>query len=189
MMAASMFPGGCRSLLSLVLLGPFFLMSCGGERPATDAQPAPQSSADRPAPAAVSAAPTNPCTLISPEEAQAATGIAAEGSSSTSGGAAVCSWIDATGKSAVVQIFPTASGYEVSRRAFESFYDATAEIVSGLGDEACYITGKTASVPTATFCVRKGSAAASVQVMTMGQDAAALKDQALALTRTLVAKL
>ena len=177
----------CAITIPLLLI-----VACSGKEPAPQAQAIPRPSAEQtqatPAAPVVPSAP-DPCAMISAAELQAATSIAAESHSSMSGGARVCTWTDANGKSAIVQLYPTASGYEESRRAFESFYKATAETVAGLGDEACYIAGKTASMPTATFCVLKGSSSASVQVMSITEDLTALKPQALALAQKLAAKL
>jgi hypothetical protein len=114
----------------------------------------------------------------------AATNISADGQPSTSGGAAVRTWSDASGRAAVIQVHPTASRYRDSRIAFESMFPPPAENLPGLGDEAYFVSGTTGAVATATVGARRGDTPVNVQVMGAGESAAALREQAIALTRT-----
>jgi hypothetical protein len=174
------------------------LAACGGGDAAEDAAPdAPAAAADgAAAPQAASpAAPApgdapDPCALMSPGEVQAAAGVeAAEGNATTSGGASVCTWTDASGRSAVVQVHPTADWYDRSKDAFELQYGGTAEDALGIGDDAYRITGTTGPLPTATVGVRRGTTSATVQVMAMDGAPPTLESQALELARLLAQKL
>jgi hypothetical protein len=168
------------------LLLPLLLAACGGdadETAAGDAAAPPLAEAAAP-PAAPAAGPQDPCTLIDPGNVSAATGLGpVTGQPSTSGGAAVCTWTDAEGKSAIAQVFPSADGYQQSRQAFESLYGATAEELEGIADQAYYIGGTTGPVPTATVGALKGQTAASFQVMAMNADTTDLRSAALELAQ------
>jgi hypothetical protein len=157
------------------------------DRPAVDdAASQADAPANRPT---MAAAPRDACALASVDEVRTATGIDGSGASSTSGGAEVCTWSDATGRTAIVQLYPTVDRYESSRQAFQSLYGGTAENLTGIGEEAFYIGGATSSIPTATVSARRGGSAVSVQVMGMNQQPAELREQALALTRTVLSRL
>jgi hypothetical protein len=112
--------------------------------------------------------------MISADELKTATRIEGNGTKSTSGGAAVCTWFGGDGRAAIVQVYPSASSYEQSRGAFEGLYEKTAEDVSGVGDKAFYIDAETGRMPTGTLSSAKGNNAVSVQIMG-GTDAAARK--------------
>jgi hypothetical protein len=155
---------------------------------ATTTQPVPAAGA------AASAGPLariqDPCTLMSSEEVGAAAGMrSSTGQRSTSGGAQVCTWTDADGKSAVVQIYPSAERYDQSRTAFESLYGGAAEEVQGVAEQAFYIGGRTGGIPTATVSARKGPTALSVQVMEMNGEPETLRGQALELMQRMAQKL
>lgn len=132
----------------------------------------------------------DPCALVSVEEISETTGLTSFGGSpSTSGGAAVCTWVDVEARAAVIQIYRTASAYEESRAAFESMYGGPAESVAGVGDRGFYIAGRTGPLPTGTISLAKGATVASVQVISMSGDADTLRGQTLALARLLAGKL
>lgn len=131
----------------------------------------------------------DPCELISAADVKTATGIEAEGKPSRSGGASVCTWMGADGKSAIVQIFPTEAHYDKAKSAFEAQYKGTSDAVQGMGDKAFVITGNTGPLPTATYVAQKGSTPISVQVMALGGDTSTLKSQAETLAQTVIGKL
>lgn len=159
----------------------------GSAAPNAQAQ---RSEKPQPQPVADSASQTRkPCDLMSPQEISAAAGLADNtGEASVSGGAQVCTWTDANGKAAVVQVHASAARYEQSRAAFESFYGGQAETVD-IGDKAFFISGKTGPLPTATVSAQTGSATISVQVMEMNGDAAALRGAAEELARQMLRRL
>ena len=114
------------------------------------------------------AAPTSRdvCAMLSADELKTAANLnAAEGKKSTSGGADVCSWFSSDGKALVVQVFPYASSYNNSREAFEGLYNTKAQDLSGIGDKAYFMNGKTGPMATTTLVAQKGSTPISVQVM------------------------
>lgn len=165
------------------------LVACKAEEPASSPPAATKAAAD--APAASAPAPTRiaACESLSADDVKGLLGSAVEGATSSSGGADVCTWTGPTGKTAIIQIYATARSFEQSREAFERMYAGQAEDISGIGDKAFYIHGKTASFPTATLSVVKGAQAASVQVMEPKGDPAKLKTEAVALTKVVVGKL
>lgn len=177
-----------RPILLAALLIP--LAACGTDDPRTEpGQPAADVPA-APASAEGAAAPRDACELMSPGEVSAAAGIGeATGQSSTSGGAQVCTWTDANGRSAILQVYPTAARYEESRQAFQSLYGGQAEDVSGIGDRAFYIGGRTGPVPTASVSAVEGGTAISAQVMGMNEDAESLRSGALELAQRALQKL
>jgi hypothetical protein len=140
------------------------------------------------APPPAAAAKRDVCTMLSAEEVKTATGIEGKATPSTSGGADVCTWMSNAGKSAIVQLYPYASSYENSREAFEGLYKTKSEELSGLGDKAFFVGGKTGPFESATISAMKGSNAISVQVLGMG-DAATLKNEATALTQVVLGKM
>lgn len=188
-----------RSLCLALAATPLLLAGCGGNdaEPAADADVTPDTLAmATPAPgaapsaAAPPAAQPDPCALLSPQEVQAATGVeAGTGQPSTSGGARVCTWTDASGKSALVQIHAGPHRYEESRQVFQQVYGAPAEPVVDLGEQAFYIGGMTASFPTGTVSALQRGTAISAQVMGAGLDAATLRSQTTDLARATLAKL
>lgn len=188
-----------RALRRLPVLALPVLAACGGGAaeeagsdatvPAADAGAAPPAASPT-APAAAADGAADPCALLTLDEVRDAAGVEApEGSSTTSGEARVCTWIDLGGHSAVVQVHPTADWYDRSRDAFELQYGGTAEDALGIGDDAYRITGTTGPLPTATVGVRRGTTSATVQVMAMDRDAGTLESQALELARRLAQKL
>lgn len=184
-------PPRARTLSALALPLLLLLPACASGDTAADATVDSTAAADvAAAPSTPSAALRDACTVLSAEEVSAAAGLGAStGQPSESGGAQVCTWMDANGKAAIVQLYATAARYEESRTAFESLYGGTAEALAGVADQAFYIGGRTGSIPTATVSVRKGRTAASVQVMAMSGDATGLRSQVMELTQQLVAKL
>jgi len=147
------------------------------EAPAASATPTPIPSA-RPA----------ACSTVSADRLEKL-GYSSEGKSSTSGGADVCTWMGDGGSSLIVQIFPTASHHEHAREQFESFFGAKADSLSGPGDDAFYIPGKTGPLLTATVGAKKGQTAISVQTLAMSGQAEALKATAVDVTRDILEKL
>ena len=151
---------------------------------------APSSETTTSAPPPVAAAPAsrNVCEIVSAEELKTATGIEGAGAPSKSGGADVCSWFGGGG-AAVLQVYGSASAYESSRSAFEGLYGGKTAELSGVGDKAFFIDGKTGQMPTSTMSAAKGSNVISVQVMSMGMDAAARKKAATELAKVVLTKL
>ena len=176
-----------RLLRVAALALPLLLPACtSGETAANTAAATDVAAAPSTSPASA----LDPCALLSADEVSAAAGIGTStGESYTSGGAPVCSWTDASGKGAIVQLHPTVASYEESRMALESLYRGSAEELSGVADKAFYIGGQTQSVAIATVSVLKGQRAASVQVMAIRGDAGALRSQVMALTQLLLPKL
>jgi hypothetical protein len=172
-----------RRIVSVSVVGTLALVGC--------AKPA-EKAAEAPAPAAAPvAAPTPPagrdvCAMLTADELKAF-GISDAGKPSKSGGADVCTWMTAGG-AAIVQVYPYASAYEGARKAFEGLYKTTAEELSGLGDKAFAIEGKTGPMQTTTITAQKGTTPISVQIMG-GADRAKLKTQTTDLTRTVLGKL
>jgi hypothetical protein len=184
-----------RALRACLVTLTVWLGACGGDAaPRTDdASAADTLTGDRPAGPTATASPAarpDPCTLLTAQEVQAATGVAASaGQASTSGGALVCTWTDAAGKSALVQVHAGPHRFEESRQVFEQVYDAASEPVPGLGEQAFYIGGMTASFPTGTVSALQRGTAISTQVMGMGLDPATLRSQTVELARATLAKL
>lgn len=147
-----------------------------------------ESAASSTAVAPATPAARNACAMVSAEELKTATGIDGEGSTSSSGGADVCTWFGSTGKAAIVQLYPYASSYDGSRKAFEDLYKVKAEELSSVGDKAFSIWAPTGSMPTTSLSAVKGSAAISVQIMG-NSDAAASKKEAVALANLVLGKL
>jgi hypothetical protein len=184
MITAPLRPRG-RAALARTLLAAVLLAGCGG----TDAPRGDEPAATAAPPAPPAAGAREVCGMLSVEEVSAATGVAGECQAATSGGAQVGTWTDASGKSAIVQVHQTAARYEESRQAFESLYGGTAEELPDVGDQAFVIGGRTGPMPTATVGALQGATPISVQVMAMGGDPATLREQAIALTRTVLARL
>lgn len=155
----------------------------------TDSSATTSAPAATPAPTPAAATSRDVCSMLTADELKAAAGIEGTGQKSTSGGADVCTWMGATGKGAVVQIYPYSSSYDNSREAFEGLYETKAQDVSGVGDKAFVMTGKTGPMETATVGAMKGSTPVSVQVMAAGAPSAQLKEEAIALTKLLLGKL
>lgn len=179
-----------RALRLTALVLPLALTACGGD--AGEADETATATPDYTTPAGDPAAAANArdaCTLVTADEVSATTGISAEGRASANGGAQVCTWTDTSGRSAVVQLHPTAARHDEARGAFASLYGSQGEDVHGLGDRAYYIAGATSSIPTATIGVLQGQHALSVQVMGMGQAPDALRTQAVELARAVAGKL
>ena len=184
---------GFEARRSVVLIATALFLSAGCSEQANDSESAvpagtTATATSTPSPAPVAVASRDACAVISAEELKTATGIDAEGKSSKSGGADVCTWMGADGKSAIVQLYSHQSDYEDSREAFEGLYDTKSEPLAGVGDNAFYISGTTGPFNTATISAMKGSQAVSVQIMGMG-DMAELKENATALSRLLLEKL
>lgn len=165
------------------------LAACGGGEEAADETAVP---ADDPgaavvteAPATAAAAgPQDPCVLIQPGDVSAAAGLGeSTGQPSTSGGAKVCTWTDADGMTAVVQMFPGPERHPQARQAFEALYGRPADDLEGMDFEGYFIPGRTGSIPTATVGARKGQTAASFQVMSMTADTADLRSGAMELAQ------
>src|SRR5688500_6457075 len=134
-------------LLHVVLL--VFAVGCQSET-STDTS-TPRSTATT-APAA-----RNVCHMLTVDELKTAAGLdGATGQSSKSGGADVCTWMGSSGKAVIVQVFQSASSYDQSRSSFEGLYGATAEDVTGIGEKAYFIDGKTGAMSTGTLVVGKG---------------------------------
>lgn len=130
------------------------------------------------------------CGLVTMDELKTAAGLTeATGQSSKSGGADVCTWTGSNGKVVIVQVFPSASSYDDSRRSFESLYSATAEEVSGVGEKAFFIDGKTGSLATGTLVAQKGSTPVSVQVMGGTGDPATRKGEATAVAYVILGRI
>ena len=166
---------------------------CAGEQasPAPADQAVTTTASTNEPPAAVPVAPAasrDVCAMISADELKTATGIEGNAAPSKSGGADVCTWTSARGKSAIVQVYPTSSAYENSRSAFEGLYNAKSEDLTGIGDKAFFIAGKTGPFDTATISATKGTGVVSVQVMGMG-DSAAFRNEATELTKVVLGKL
>ena len=169
-------------LAALVLAG------CAGDDTADTAATDVDARAEAPAAAAAPAGPTrDACTLVTREEVSAATGVDAEGESSSSGSATVCTWQDAQGRSAILQVYGNPNEYERSRATFEDFYDAAADDVSGVGERAFYIAGKQAVFSVGTLSAAEGGTAITVQVMSPTSED--LREPASALARTVLEKL
>ena len=129
------------------------------------------------------------CAMLSADELKTAAGVVGEAKSSKSGGADVCTWMGSDGKSVIVQVYPYASSYESARSAFEGLYDTKATSLSGVGDKAFNMNGKTGPFQTATLVTQKGTTPVSVQVMGMsGNDASRTKD-ATAVAQVILSKL
>ena len=161
------------------------LAACGGDEQAADETAV---VADDPDAVAVSEAPTggpqDPCVLIQPGDVSAAAGLGeSTGQPSTSGGAKVCTWTDAEGMTAVVQMFPGPERHPQARQAFEALYGRPADDLEGMDFEGYFIPGRTGSIPTATVGARKGGTAASFQVMSMTADTADLRSGAMELAQ------
>ena len=176
---------------SILMLSVFIAlaMGCAKEEAMTPAPSEPTAAATS-APAAAPAASRDVCAMLSAEELQSVAGIeGSTGSPSTSGGADVCSWVGSTGRSVIVQVFPSASSYESARDRVQGFYEATAEEVAGVGDKAFFIPGKTGFMDTATLVTQKGQTPVSVQVMGMDVDMATMKNEASAVAQAVLGKL
>lgn len=157
--------------------------SSGGDAPQGEAASATTTAA----PTTATAQAGDPCLLLSADAVGAIAGLTgAKGVASKSGGADVCTWSDASGTSAVVQIFPASRTYDEIRDVFQSFYESDVEAIADLGDQAFHVGGRTASMPTATVGARKGSTLVSTQLMALGGDDATLRGQALDLARAVL---
>lgn len=129
------------------------------------------------------------CEVIAQEKVNALAGVDGQGSPSRSGGADVCTWTSPTAKSVIVQIYPSTAHYERSRTAFEELQKNKSEELADLGDQAFYVGGKVSVMEAATISAQEGNATISVQVMEMNGSASALKAEAIALTREVLAGL
>ena len=159
------------------------LAGCGGSESSSGTATAP--------PATTSAAgPRDVCGMLTMDELKTAAGLQeATGQSSKSGGADVCTWMGAGGKAVVVQVFGSASDYDSGRSSFEGLYNTKAEEVSGIGEKAYYLFGKTGPMNTGTLVAAKGSTPISVQVMGSTGDAATMKGEATAIAHVILGKL
>lgn len=115
------------------------------------------------------------CTLLTVDELNTAAGLKdAVGQSSKSGGADVCTWTDGTGKSVIVQVFPSTSSYDQARTS-------AAEEVTAVGDKAFF-------TPPGTLVVAKGTTTVSVQVTGGSGDPAIRKGEATAIAHVILPK-
>ena len=143
-----------------------------------------------PPPATTVAKERNVCEMMTIDEIKTAAGIEeAVGQSSKSGGADVCTWSGSGGKMLVVQVFPYASSYDDSRKAFEGLYGGTAADVTGVGEKAFFLPGKTGPIATGTLVAQKGSTPISVQVMGGSGDDKTRQGEATAIAHVILGKL
>ena len=132
----------------------------------------------------------NVCEMMTIDEIKTAAGIdEAVGQSSKSGGADVCTWSGTGGKMLIVQVFPYASSYDDSRKAFEGLYGGTASEVTGVGEKAFFLPGKTGPIATGTLVAQKGSTPISVQVMGGSGDDKTRQGEATAIAHVILGKL
>lgn len=168
------------------------LAACQSETTTTTSTPTPSATAttaSTPA-ATATAASRDVCGMLSAEELKSAANLEnAEGKASTSGGADVCSWFGAGGKALVVQVFPYSSSYDNSRDAFEGLYDTKAQDLSGVGEKAFFMNGKTGPMATTTLVAQKGQTPISVQVMGTSGDDNSRKQEATNVANLLLGKL
>lgn len=169
----------------VVLVAGLAMTACGEQAEPVDdvAVEAATEPAPGPAPVVIQ---RDACALLETEELAAAVGEVQAGTPSSSGGAAVCTWTSASGQTVVLQAFPGADAYDRSRETFESFYESTATAVTGLGDAAFFIGGRTSSMPTATVVARAASGVVSVQVMSMSGEPESLRAPAVELARAAI---
>jgi hypothetical protein len=178
--------------LPLVVCAAVLLTACKGETTTTTTTNAQttQTTAAAPATPAATPASRDVCAMLSAEELKSAANLtAAEGKASKSGGADVCSWFGDGGKALVVQVFPYASSYDDSREAFEGLYNTKASDLSGVGDKAFFMNGKTGPMATTTLVAAKGTTPISVQVMGGSGDDASRKTEASRVATLLLSKL
>lgn len=172
-----------RSISMVVLVAGSSLTACGDQAEPVEDVPAEVATEPAPSPAPVVVR-RDACALLEADELAAVVGEVQAGTPSSSGGAAVCTWSSATGRTVVLQAFPGPDAYDRSRETFESFYESTATAVTGLGDAAFFIGGRTSSMPTATVVARAPSGGVvSVQVMSMSGEPEALRAPAVELAR------
>ena len=176
----------------LIALAAILLSAACTKTETTTNTSTPTASSETAAPATPPPAPApasrNVCEIVSADEVKTATGIEGTGAPSKSGGADVCSWFGGAG-AAIVQVYGSSSAYESSRSAFEGLYGGKTAELSGVGEKAFFIDGKTGQMPTATMSAASGSNVISVQVMSMGMDAAARKKAATELAKVVLTKL
>lgn len=147
------------------------------------------STTNAPPPRSAAPAARDVCGMMTMDELKTAAGLTeATGQSSQSGGADVCTWTGTNGKIVIAQVFPFASSYDDARKTFEAQYGATAEEVTGVGEKAFFIDGKTGSIATGTLVAQKGSTPVSIQVMGGAGDAATRKGEATAVAHVILGK-
>lgn len=181
-----------RLSLVAVLL---FSVACGRETSTTtdtSSASTQTTASSSPAPAPP-AAPTkrDVCAMLSADELKSAAGMngADQGKPSTSGGADVCTWFSSDGKGLVVQVFPYSSSYESARSAFEGLYETKSSELSGVGEKAYFLSGKTGPMATATLVAAKGQTPISVQVMGGSGNDESRKTEATNVANVLLGKL
>ena len=168
------------------------LAACKSETTTTTNTPASSepttTAASTPPPAAPAS--RDVCAMLSADELKTAAGIeGAEGKKSTSGGADVCSWFGSDGKALVVQVYPYASSYNGARDAFEGLYNTKGQDLSGVGDKAFFMNGKTGPIATTTLVAQKGQTPVSVQVMGGSGNDEGRKEEAMNVAQALLGKL
>ncbi len=138
--------------------------------------------------AASDAGRVNACLLLTQAEVEETTGLLAPPKRGGTATNASCSWGTFEKKILVLQVFPSSSHFDESRRSFETLYKSKAIDVVDLGKRAFYLEG-VASIPAATLVVERPQGGA-VLVQISGKDFSLpkAKDETAAIAKAVLAK-
>ena len=153
--------------------------------------PEPATAAPTSTPSAEATPLENPCEIVTAAELADAAGVAsgATATQGVSGGANTCTWQGGTGPAVIVQIYSDSWSYDQARSTFEGFYNGKSAPISGLGDDAFYIAGRTGPFMTATVTTRNARRTVSAQVFDPMNPESELRSAAEKVARLTIEKL